>query len=85
MSNQPADTSSESHAVQLAIYRRLGPTARAEIAGRLSADTRELTRAGVRARHPDYPAGDVELACRRVWLGDELFRRAWPNSPLIAP
>jgi hypothetical protein len=82
---RPADTSPESHAVQLEIYRRLGPARRAELAAQLSAETRELTRAGVRARHPEYSDAQVELAARRLWLGDELFRRAWPASPLVAP
>ncbi len=82
---RPADTSSESHAVQIAIYRRLGPSRRVEIAARLSAETRELTRAGIRARHPEYSDAEVEIAGRRLWLGDDLFRRAWPKSPLVEP
>jgi hypothetical protein len=82
---RPADTTPDSHAAQLAIYRRLGPSRRVEIAAELSAQTRELTRAGVRARHPEYSAAEVELACRRLWLGDDLFRRAWPAASLLAP
>jgi hypothetical protein len=51
----------------------------------LSSDMRELTRAGIRARHGDYSEEDVELALRRILLGDDLFRRAWPSRPLLAP
>jgi hypothetical protein len=79
------DTTPESHEAQLQTYRRLGATGRARLAGRLSADTRELTRAGIRARHPAYTEEEVELAIRRLLFGDDLFRRAWPARPLLAP
>jgi hypothetical protein len=69
----------------LQAYRRLGATGRARLAGRLSADTRELTRARIRARHADYTEEQVEFALRRILLGDDLFRRAWPARPLLAP
>jgi hypothetical protein len=82
---RPRDTTSESHEAQLEAYRRLGPAGRANIAARLSADTRELARGGIRARHPDYTEEEVERALRRLWLGDELFRRAWPSHSLLAP
>jgi hypothetical protein len=55
------------------------------VAAKLSADTRELARAGIRARHPEYSADDVESALRRILLGDELFHRAWPALPLLSP
>jgi len=82
---RPRDTTSESHEAQLQAYRRLGPAGRASIAGRLSADTRELARGGIRARHPEYTEDEVEHALRRLWLGDDLFRRAWPAHSLLAP
>lgn len=81
----PRDTSAASHAAQLAAYRRLGPERRARLAGRLSEDTRALTRAGIRARHPDYTDVDVEHAFRRLLYGDEMFQRVWPGRPLLAP
>jgi hypothetical protein len=80
-----SDTSVESHEAQLQAYRRLGAAGRARLAGRLSSDTRELTRAGIRARHPACTEEEVELAIRRLILGDDLFRRAWPARPLLAP
>jgi hypothetical protein len=78
---RPRDTTLESHEAQLQAYRRLGAAGRARLAARLSSDTRELTRAGIRARHNDYTEEDVELALRRILLGDDLFRRAWPSRP----
>jgi hypothetical protein len=79
------DTTAESHAAQLDIYRRLGATGRANLAARLSVATRELTRAGIRARHPGYTDEEVELALRRLLYGDDLFLRAWQGRPLLAP
>jgi len=46
---------------------------------------RELTRAGIRFRHRNYTEDELELALRRILLGDDLFRRARPASPLLAP
>ena len=51
----------------------------------MSADTRELTRAGIRARHPAYTDEEVELVLRRILFGDELFGKVWPGRPLLAP
>jgi hypothetical protein len=82
---RPRDTTLESHEAQLQAYRRLGAGGRARLAAQLSAATRELTRAGIRARHPAYTQEEVELAIRRLLLGDDLFRRAWPGRPLLAP
>jgi len=82
---RPRDTTSASHAAQMSAYRRLGAAARARLAATLSADARELTRAGIRARHPDYADETVEMALRRVIYRDELVRRAWPGRPLPAP
>jgi hypothetical protein len=82
---RPADTTPEAHAVQIAIYRRLGPEGRMELADRLSMDVRALSRAGIRARHPEYSPDQVEQALRRLLLGDELFRKVWPGQALLPP
>jgi hypothetical protein len=66
-------------------YRRIGAAGRARLAATLSADARQLTRAGIRARHPDYADETVEMALRRILYGDDLVRRAWPGRPLPAP
>jgi len=71
--------------VQLQCLRRLTPAARVELAVRMSEDTRALARAGIAARHPEYSAAEVTFALRRLQLGDHLFRRAWPDAPLLSP
>jgi hypothetical protein len=51
----------------------------------MSEDARAITRSGIRARHPAYTDGEVEQALRRLMLGDDLVRRAWPHLPLVEP
>jgi len=82
---RPSDTTPQSHAVQVGIYRRLGPAGRMLLADRLSMDVRALSRAGIRLRHPEYSEGEIEQALRRLLLGDDLFRKAWPGQPLLPP
>ena len=79
------DTSAAAHEAQLRVYRRMTPEQRSELAMKLSEDVRELARGGIRARHPEYGARDVELALLRILYGDELVRRAYPLEPLRAP
>jgi hypothetical protein len=44
---------------------------------------RQLMRAGIRARHPDYDEDRVEHALARMLWGDELYRRVYPHHPLL--
>jgi len=79
------DTSPEAEAVQLAVYRRMEPAARLRVALELTETGRRLMRDGVRMRHPEYSEGEVRLAFLRLWLGAELFRRAYPTEGELAP
>ncbi len=51
----------------------------------LSEAAREYSRGGIGSRHPEYTEHEVEMALRRMVLGDELFSKAWPHEPLLAP
>lgn len=77
------DTSAEARAVQIAVWRKMTGSQLVELAAQMSEDARETTRAGIRARHPDYEPQDVEHALRRLILGDALFSSAWPNAPRL--
>jgi hypothetical protein len=81
----PRDTSEAAHAAQVAWLRRLTPGARVELAVRMSEESRVLAATGIRARHPSYSDDEVAWALRHLLLGRELFRRAWPQAPLLAP
>ena len=78
------DTSPEAAAAQLRWLRLRTLDERLRMTIQLSEDVRELSRCGIRARHPDYSPEEVEWALRRLMLGDELFQAAWPAAPMLA-
>ena len=80
----PADTTPEAAWVQLEIYRRLSPARRLELAFGMSNSLREIVAAGVRSRHPGYNEEQVRLAVIRLYLGEELFKKAYPGRN-VAP
>lgn len=72
---RPGDTTPAAHAVHLRAYRKAGPERRAEIAAELSEGIRELSRAGVRMRHPDFSEEEVTREVCRILYGDSRKRR----------
>jgi hypothetical protein len=61
-SHAVSDTSARAAAVQLALYRKVGPSGRARVAVELSDAVRETAIAGIRRRHPEYSERDVMLS-----------------------
>jgi hypothetical protein len=82
---RPLDTSPEVHRIQMDRYRRMTGEERVLEAVAMSEQLYEFAASGVRSRHPAYSDDEVELALRRMRLGDDLFRQAWPDAPLLAP
>jgi hypothetical protein len=80
-----ADTSPEAHAIQLEVYRSMSPERRLAIGVQMSEDGFAVMAAGIKARHPDYSEAEVTWALRRLRLGDDVLRDAWPAAPLVAP
>jgi hypothetical protein len=80
----PGDTAQSAAAVQLGALRSLSGSERVAIAFQLSAAAREVSAAGIRARHPEYSNDEVEHALRRLTLGDDLFEKAYPDAPNCA-
>ncbi|MBI4577377.1 MAG: hypothetical protein HY722_14045 [Planctomycetes bacterium] len=81
----PADTSLDAHLAQLEVLRRMGPGRRLLAGFELTAWTRRLVAEGIRMRHPDYDEESLRLAEYRLWLGPELYGRAYPGAPELAP
>lgn len=79
------DTSDDAAAVQLEVYRRMGPERRLRVGLELTEISRRLLRDGVAHRHPEYSEAEVRLAFLRLWLGAELFRHAYRGAPELAP
>jgi hypothetical protein len=81
----PLDTSADARDMQREIYSRLGGAERVAILFRLNALVRDTSMAGIRRRHPSYADAEVRAAFRRLVLGDELMRKAFPNQELVDP
>jgi len=79
------DTTPDADAVQLALYRKMSASDRVRIGHQMSLDARAITLAGIRRRHPEYDDVSARWALFRLLVGDELFQKAWPTAPLIAP
>ncbi|MBK6579224.1 MAG: hypothetical protein IPG17_24145 [Sandaracinaceae bacterium] len=82
---RPSDTTPEAWAVQLSVWKHMGPERRLSMAVAMSEELVSLTRAGIRARHPEYDDAAVRLAEIRQRLGDELFVKAYPRAPRLDP
>jgi len=81
MSFRPRDTSPDAWAIQLEAWRRMGPARRVDVAVAMSEELVQLSRAGIRMRHPEYDDEAVRLAEIRHRLGDALFAKAFPDAP----
>lgn len=82
---RPADTDEAAHERQTEAYRRMSGRDRVAVSFRLNELARRAAEAGIRSRHPDYSEEQVRWALRRLWLGDELARLAWPDRELVRP
>ena len=63
------DTTPAAAAIQLMLYRRLGPSGRAQIAADLSDAVRETALAGIRRRHPEYTEAEVRQSFLELVYG----------------
>ena len=52
---------------------------------RLCKLARQVMRAPIRMRHPEYDDDHVEMALARLLWGDDLYRKARPSWPLVEP
>ncbi len=82
---RPADTTPEAWAAQLELLRRMDGSRRAALAFRLTRLAREASRAGIRARHPEYGEDEVRRAFFRLLHGDSITRKVWPDGELLDP
>jgi len=79
------DTTPDALAVQRRVLREMSVAQRLRATSDLCESTRRTSLAGIRSRHPSYSESDARFALFRMLYGDELFRRAWPDAPLLAP
>jgi len=80
-----ADTDPDAFMVQLSVYRSMSGSERAHIGAEMSAQALGIMADGIRMRHRGYSPSEVEWALRRLRVGDEMFRSAWPLAPVLDP
>lgn len=79
------DTTPDAEAVQVEVLRKMSSGERTRIGWEMSMAARAITLAAIRARHPEYDEAFARWALFRILVGDELFERAWPAAPMVAP
>jgi hypothetical protein len=82
---RPRDTSREAYERQLEGYRHMASERKGELVAELSETVRELSRAGIRARHPEYDEDDVKRALALLLYGRKIAQRLWPGAELPLP
>jgi Flp pilus assembly protein CpaB len=70
------DTAAAARRVQIEALRRLDGPTRLQMALRMSDDSRQVTLAGIRHRHPEWTDDDVHRELLRLLLGRELAASA---------
>ena len=80
-----SDTTPEAAKVQARVLRAMSMERRFQLLDELCEAARSTSMAGIRARHPTYSDQEVRWALWRMIYGDDLFGRAWPSAPLLAP
>jgi Rv0078B-related antitoxin len=82
---RPFDTSQAAHEVQIRLYRAMKDEQRSGLALRMSDDAREISRGGIRARHPDYSEEQVKRALVALLYGADAAAKVWPGLPVSLP
>ena len=81
----PHDTDEAAQAIQDRVYLAMSGAERVAIAFRLAAAARDLTKAGIRHRHPSYSDDQVHMALMRIIHGDDVVLKVWPDRELVEP
>lgn len=81
---RPHDTSQDAYEIQLRGYRQMSPARKSELVAELSETVRELARAGIRQRHPDYADADVDRALVALLYGADVARHVFPGMTVLS-
>ena len=74
------DTSDAAMTEQIRVLRALGIEGRARMTFELSDNLRRVVADGVRDRHPDWDAAQVQRGVFRIMLGERLFAEVYGES-----
>jgi hypothetical protein len=77
-----SDTTPDAYMKQMEVLKKLGPERRLEMMFELSDNLRELVKAGIRHRHPDYTPQQVIQAVLKLTLDKKLYDQVFPGSDI---
>ena len=80
----PRDTDLKTARAHISILRSKTPSERVQMAMELSDSVRETCIAGIKKRHPDYSAEEVNLSVLCVLIGEDLFNQVNSKNNLIS-
>jgi hypothetical protein len=80
----PKDTSADAWARHIESIRALSPQERVRLLTTMSDEVREIARDGIRHRHPDWTAAEVESGLAELLLGPAIARAARRSPAAIA-
>jgi hypothetical protein len=80
----PSDTSKDAALKQMEVLRNMGLEGRAKLTFQLCENLRQITRAGICHRPPDYTERQVTQAYLKLILDKELFDRVFPDCEISA-
>lgn len=72
----PRDTLDDAWARQIAAFRAMRPEDRVQLALRMSEEVRDIALAGIRTRHPEWTAAQVQAELEDLTLGIDVARTA---------
>ena len=75
------DTSRDAEDVQIEILRQVSPQQKVEMLRGMHRTALSLTRQGLRRRHPEATAAELERLRAGLWLGRDLASRAYEGAP----
>ncbi len=81
MRTQSVDTPPEIEAIQLQLFREMGPRGRLAVAADLNEALDDLARAGIRARHGELPDAEARLRLFALRLSREQMVHAFGWDP----
>jgi len=80
-----SDTTPDFEKIQIEFFKKMSSNRKWKIIINFIELQRKLILLGIKSRHPEYSDEEVEYAFKRLLLGDELFKKVYPNGKIVDP
>jgi hypothetical protein len=75
----PQDTTRDAFLKQMEIFKNMPSEKRFGLTSDLIVYSRELSKMGIKKRHPEYSEEDIKLTLIKITLPDEIFKKVYPR------